>query len=83
MKFRILKIKGISTCKSLLLYINKDEHDVVFIELLAWHTSDDGDLIHQGRIEVSGTDNNELMTEKVLRDFSDASAHEFIKSFNG
>lgn len=80
MKHRVIKVDS-KNCKELLVFVDRDE-DVDFVRLLAWHEiKDSGPMIQVGRIDCEA-DNQMLVLERIVADFSQVSAKDFVESAN-
>lgn len=73
---RIINIKGCDTCKQVLLFINRNADDGEWLQLIAWHETEDGWLIQVEAIESEDAG----LLERMLTDFSESSANEFANS---
>lgn len=75
MKMRIIKTSH-KTCKELLLYIDRND-DGEQLKMVAWHETKDGPMIQLGEINCEHQ-NQILLLERIINDFSEVSANEFI-----
>jgi hypothetical protein len=81
MKIKLIPIKGCKTCKEVLIYVDRDAMSESIVKIVAWHSTDDLDIIQSAEVDYNDTDNPDLMHSRFVADFSEASANEFANSF--
>lgn len=77
MKIRVIKIQGCKTCKEVLLYLDETNRNETFVKLVAWHRIDGDDVLQTSEVDYSKSDNDRLMNERIIADFTESSANEF------
>ena len=81
MTHKTIKIKGCKTCSEVHVFLDKDDNGDCFVRLLAWHYTKDGLFIQEGEMDICKSDNDLLMMQRYIADFSELSANEFANSF--
>jgi hypothetical protein len=81
MNQRIIPIKGCKTCKSVLIFLDRNESGEEFVRLIAWHNTKDGDMIQCAEMDFCKSGADSLMNKRIIADFSEFSANEFANSF--
>ena len=80
--YRIIQIKGCKTCKEVLIFLDRDENGEELVRIIAWHKNNDGDFIQKCEVDYCKGNDDSLMNQRLIADFSEMSANEFANSMS-